>query len=335
MIKELPVFHETISDLEEIEKKIVDLLTKEFYAPLLKIFKQEETIENSIEDLAHAIKTGKIYFYRGEFKGKLNAKLSIELKRLGAKWDRKHGSFRLPFNKLPIEIKTAIDTSASMFTKMSDKLEKKLSTILPEEIAEKLRIDALFSSVVYKIDKSIEKNLENIGVKVEFSDKDRKKITAEYITQTEKHIKGFLETEVEKLREKVTERARTGQRSEGLIQDIQERYEVGVSRARFIARQETKLATVKIKESRYLDAGITGYKWRAVVGSKDHPVRHRHKELSEMSDRGKIFKWDSPPNTAEKNQAPRYNNPGEDYNCRCTAVPVINFTEALSKQLEK
>ena len=322
LIKELPAYHEDINDLEKIEKAISDLLKKEFYEPLMEIFEQEELLEekvsNSIEGLKAAIKSGQIFFYRGTFKGKFNASLTRELKTLGAKWDRKHGSFRIPLSELPTDVKDVIQASEYMFIKMSERLDKKLSSLYPEQIASKLSIDKLFDSAIYKVDKSVEKNLKNIGVDVQFSAKDRKKIVDEYVRNTEKDIKNFLKDETKKLREISLERARTGQRAEGLINEVLRSHDVGMNKAKFIARQETKLAVSKTKEARYIDAGCPWYIWRCSAGSLDHPVRHDHKILE-----GKKFRWDSPPITDKKSG--RRNNPQEDFNCRCTAVPIVIF----------
>ena len=41
-----------------------------------------------------------------------------------------------------------------------------------------------------------------------------------------------------------------------------------------------------------------------------------------MSDAGKTFKFSDPPNTAEPREKDFYANPGQPYNCRCTAIPV-------------
>lgn len=121
-----------------------------------------------------------------------------------------------------------------------------------------------------------------------------------------------------KLRKQVMAAAFRGNRYDALVKTIQRSYGVTVSKAKFLAHQETNLLMAKFKETRYTDAGIVEYRWRCVTGSKLHPVRPSHKALD-----GKIFRFDDPPITTPPSEAPRRNNPGEDYGCRCTAVPVV------------
>ena len=56
---------------------------------------------------------------------------------------------------------------------------------------------------------------------------------------------------------------------------IQKSYGVTANKAKFLARQETKLLTTTLKEVRYVDAGVTKYKWKSVTGTAAHPVRPR------------------------------------------------------------
>ncbi len=119
------------------------------------------------------------------------------------------------------------------------------------------------------------------------------------------------------LRMKVQENVLAGNRYEGLVSDITKSFNVTASKAKFLARQETKLMTTKLKEDRYKEAGISEYKWVCVTGSKNHPVRPMHKKNN-----GMIFSFDNPP-TVDENGSRK--NPGQDYNCRCMAVPIVRF----------
>jgi SPP1 gp7 family putative phage head morphogenesis protein len=61
----------------------------------------------------------------------------------------------------------------------------------------------------------------------------------------------------------------------------------------------------KLSEIRQADSDISHYVWTT---ADDEKVRSAHAEND-----GKIFAWNVPPETG---------HPGEDYNCRCIAVPV-------------
>ncbi|MFI2130386.1 minor capsid protein [Lysinibacillus fusiformis] len=64
---------------------------------------------------------------------------------------------------------------------------------------------------------------------------------------------------------------------------------------------------------RHQNIGIEKFTW---YDSADELVRKSHKELS-----GKVFSYDDPPTVNG-----RVVLPGEDYRCRCVAIPVFeNF----------
>ena len=116
----------------------------------------------------------------------------------------------------------------------------------------------------------------------------------------------------------VQKNVESGERTLGLQRDIQKRYNVSASKAKFLARQETNLLGSEIQRQRYKAAGSEEYTWRTVVGTKNHPVRPSHKVLNNT-----IQRWDAPPITNAKGDR---NHPRQDFGCRCQAIPIIRFT---------
>ncbi len=112
-------------------------------------------------------------------------------------------------------------------------------------------------------------------------------------------------------------RTSQGYRYETLVAEIQKSYGISQRKAKFLARQETSLLMSKFKQVRYQEAGSNEYIWDCVAGSSAHPVRHFH-----LLNRGKIFRWDT---GAPINANGDRKNPGQDYNCRCFAKPIIRF----------
>jgi SPP1 gp7 family putative phage head morphogenesis protein len=104
-----------------------------------------------------------------------------------------------------------------------------------------------------------------------------------------------------------------GRRVESLAGDIEERLRVTRSKAELLARDQVLKLNAKVTGERQKAAGIEEYIWTA---SGDERVRERHAELD-----GKKFSWDDPPVTNEDGET---NHPGEDYQCRCTAYPVLS-----------
>lgn len=112
---------------------------------------------------------------------------------------------------------------------------------------------------------------------------------------------------------------------------IQASYNVSKSHARFIARDQMAKLNAQITQKQQADAGVSEYVWRTVG---DGRVRESHRHLN-----GKRFKYSDPPVVDPKTG--RRANPGEDYQCRCVALPVFDIDgltlpwEAEAKQQTK
>lgn len=322
-IRELEPIKESSEYYEEIEKQIVKLFKEEIYLPLLaELGASQKVLQNSLEDVTDAIKSGRISFYRGHFKGRFSSSISKELKKIGAKWNRKQGSWQISQSSLPPDIRSAIAVSESRFKQVLKKIDDKLAQFLPEQFASKVSFEKYFDSALFKIDGAFKKTLKGISVATDLTDVARQKIAREYTQNLEKYIRDFADEEIINLRKEMQKQVFAGVRYEAAISTIKKSYGVSERKAKFLARQETSLMMAKFKESRYADVGIKEYYWMNVVGSPNHPVRPMHKALGDASKKGKIFSFDNPPVTDEHGNR---NNPGEDFNCRCYAKPIIRF----------
>lgn len=110
--------------------------------------------------------------------------------------------------------------------------------------------------------------------------------------------------EVEKL---VLDAVAKGRRWESLAEEIDQRFDVGESRAALIARDQVGKFYGAVAQARQETLGITSYVWRTV---RDSRVRDEHRERE-----GEVFEWASPPEDG---------HPGEPINCRCYAEPNID-----------
>ena len=95
---------------------------------------------------------------------------------------------------------------------------------------------------------------------------------------------------------------------------IERKFDTSENRAAFIARDQTSKLNANLTRFRQQAVGVDEYTW---VDSGDSRVRRRHSVLN-----GRVFKWTEPPVVDFKTG--RTAHPGEDFNCRCTARPVIN-----------
>jgi len=321
---ELQPVRDTPEDYDEIERRILEFLKEEIYEALVAdIGATKSVLRNSLEDLEEAIAKGTVSFDRGKFDGKFTARTSKELKKLGAKW--KNGKWAIHISSLPSSVQEAIRLSEARFKKKMRSINEKLDNIDAKKLAEKLNLEDLFDTSLFKMEKSLDKSVKNITVMPKLTDEQRRFIAREYSDSLKLPIQKWTENQVKELRKKMNENVFGGDRYEGMVKVIQDSYGVGARKAKFLARQETNLLMAKFKQTRYASVGVNEYKWRSVVGTPNHPTRPRHKALNDASAKGKIFRFDDPPNTAEPGDPPMYANPGESWNCRCTAIPVVRF----------
>ncbi|PJM69178.1 phage minor head protein [Achromobacter ruhlandii] len=107
-------------------------------------------------------------------------------------------------------------------------------------------------------------------------------------------------------------------RASEIAKEIQRSGEVSESRATLIARTEVARTAAHLTQARAQYIGSTHYIWRT-LGDSD--VRPGHKVMN-----NKIFAWNDPPMVNEgTDKAPNWiaHHPGEIWNCRCYAEPII------------
>lgn len=105
----------------------------------------------------------------------------------------------------------------------------------------------------------------------------------------------------------VEDALRSGRATREIAALIRERYEVSRSSARRLARDQIGKLNGQITKVRQVSAGVTHYRR---LTAKDSRVRPSHARTHD-----KIYAWDDPPDIG---------HPGEDYECRCVAAPIIN-----------
>lgn len=106
-----------------------------------------------------------------------------------------------------------------------------------------------------------------------------------------------------------------GRTTTAIMKDIHRSYDMDKRHARFIARDQMAKLNSELTRMQQEDAGVSQYTWS---DSGDGRVRARHKELD-----GKVFRWDDPPIVDKKTG--RRCHPGQDYRCRCCAIPFFDI----------
>lgn len=105
----------------------------------------------------------------------------------------------------------------------------------------------------------------------------------------------------------VSENFRNGGRAKSMIDDINGVMKVNNSRLQLIARDQTAKLHGQITMRQQQSIGLTKYTWKTVG---DERVRNRHAERN-----NKIYNWNDGI------------NPGQEFQCRCTAEPIIDWNK--------
>lgn len=319
-----PSYHMPI--IKGIYQHIYELIFK----PLFEILEIKPSRENaSTTLLIDSIRAGKLTYEGTYFKGQLNATLSKQLRAIGARYSKAHKAYQIEAARLPIPVKVAIAEAHRMAGEKLQKIETYLRAIegrdLPGYDAGEVflkTIDDLNAQFKRTTRTTMAENME-----IPLREDLKEKLAEDYNLNLNKYIKDWYDEEIFRLREKITANVSQGFRAESLIKDIQDENGVSYRKAKFLARQETSLLVSKYRQIRYTENGLHWYKWST---SHDERVRPAHRALN-----GRYFQFDNPPVTDPSTSA--RNNPGEDFNCRCVAVPVISDTKELylNKQKEK
>lgn len=126
-------------------------------------------------------------------------------------------------------------------------------------------------------------------------------------------IKTVPHKSLEQMKEIVYSGYMNGQSTTNIVKEIQRQYGMDKRHARLIARDQTAKLNAAITKKQQKDAGVNRYEWS---DSNDNRVRSSHHRLN-----GHIFSWDDPPETDKGRRC----HPGEDYQCRCCALPVFDI----------
>lgn len=298
-----------------IAKAIFAQLDQMIYAPLVAILSNKENLNVKATALVDALRRGVLEYRDGYFAGHHSAKVSREIRALGGKWNGVRKVYYLEIARMPQEVLQAIAAG----NQASQTILKQVNQALYAMEGREIKIpdlSVMLGDTLTKLDRqfgSTTKVITGKDLEIPFNPKFADQVKEAYTSNLEKYIKGWHDEAVLRLREKVEKNVQEGYRAESLIDIIKAERGVSQRKASFLARQETSLMTASYREIRYKDIGVQSYVWST---AHDERVREDHQILN-----GHIFSFDNPPVTDQRTGA--RNNPGEDYNCRCVAIPYI------------
>jgi len=317
---------------------IIAALIDAIFRPLVAATRGSDRLDNAkYTPLESALRNGTVQFTRGTFRGHINAAISKEIKELGGTFTK--GFWRIASPSLPVHLQKAIAYNVAVMKAIEERCDKAFDAMPDafERIIKNLDIESM--GVVSLNPVSIEfkhKLNKAVSVMPDLGKAGNKKLRLEYFDTDDKPIKKLLAKdfknkvmpacrdfgfeEIAKMRKDMKGLILGGRPRQELRDFIEGRLEIDKTRARFIARQETALLTVEYKKIQYVNAGVNKYQW-VTVG--DHIVRTTpnggHAALNKNE-----YTWDSPP-SAEHFCTGKECHPGEDYNCRCQAKPIVEW----------
>lgn len=325
----------------QIERTILQIWEQLFYLPLLDVIggslhELQREIKNSASALRDAIAAGRVWYEDGQFKGEFNGRISAGIIALGGKYNVLARSYSLPRDKVPPELRIAQENANARYKAMRERMLGILDAVDIQN-RDLRQIRSEYEKTIEQMELDLQGTLpaappfkrrdnpavESLAIEAKLSPDQKRIIAEEWGKNLELYIKNWTDANILRLREDIQPIVLAGGRAEGLEKAIRDNYGVGARKAKFLARQETSLLMSKFQQTRYTDIGIDKYKWSTSHDSRVRPITGAdprdgdHRILN-----GKIFSWDNPPVTCQRTGA--RNHPGEDYGCRCIAIPVVD-----------
>lgn len=302
------------------QEEIIFRKIKAYFDDLLFAFLEEvvrEPLENAT-DISWYLKRGYLRYENGYFipKGKLPNKISKDLEKLGAKWSKAKKGYYLKPAKVPVDISQTIAEVNIHNQEKVERIEKYLQGVEENLPVIELNFDKEVVKIGSLLDKQFADSLGKINViPANLTDFQKSEIAQKYTNNLDFYIKKWTRKEIAKLREDIQPYVMQGYRAEGLDELIQRHKNVSARKAKFLARQETKLLVAQYQENRFKEAGVTHYIWKTILDGRERPC---HRKLN-----GQLCSWDAPPMIDDRTG--ERGNPGQAYNCRCKPIPVVEL----------
>ena len=308
---ELPkVMRERVTQKKDDLKAEIER-NREVYGYLYKNAKSSNQGQNP---LIRAILTGRVQYIIDHFEGSFNIGISRAIKEMGGKFDQRSKTWRITRDKLSPQVSIALGTAYGKMAKVKERIDnhlEQLRTLMSKD--PQFGFEKAYGKAIDELGVKFEEGAKGIIVTPEFTTEMAKGLAEKYTYNMNLYIKGWTEQSIKRLREKVALSGFDGNRASTLVSSIETDFQVSLNKARFLARQETSLLMSQYREERYKSAGVQKYRW---LTAGDSRVRGYHKRLN-----GKIFTWDNPPVV---DATGRRAHAGQDFNCRCIAVPIVD-----------
>ena len=238
--------------------------------------------------------------------------------------------FKLPVIELGIvspQVKVAkkqqkeIETYWQKSDEKTKRLRKQLERATTAEEQETIR------AKIAQHQKETYANAPQLDVKLdEFElNKVSEEIARDYVYNMNFWVKKWEVKDIIQMRKDVADMIQKGVRIDEVEQYFEKHWKIAKDKARFLAFNESHLASSVIQATQYKKLGCTQFKWgRSTAIEK----RKLHKEYY-----GKIFDFDNPPIIDEKLGIRGL--PKQIWNCQCQMLCVAPTIEQIQKQLDE
>ena len=311
-----------------IASKIIVWLWVNFYQECFRILKSG-TVLNDSNIIREAIMSGKIQYENGAFKGKFTNAISAELEKLGARYSKYQKAYLIAKESLPTNILWAIDTAKALAFAKSNAITKYLLAQLAkiDKLVQKLVFSEAVNSIMKNLQDRVYKNARQHKIELitpKLDDFMQDEIAKRYTNNLNFWIKNFVTEKIPEMRSEVAKLAIKGASTKTIAEYINKEFGIDQRHAKFLARNESAIATSSYLAAKYTSEGFTHFKWHTIVDGRE---RDLHRELGKPENNkyginGKnIFRFDEPPIIDERTG--QRGLPSQTYNCRCSFAPVI------------
>lgn len=276
----------------------------------------EAALKRALQDggvqMAADRKTGTVLF----FVAKPDRKISDGLRDIGAKLDRRAGTWSMPQEALPAWVRAESESYGVRAREAHERVKRLLDDIEGRigGAVDEANLAKAADHAIGEVAKGWAESAKTLQTSWDLGEVGRQALTEGFEKSARIPIKNWAKEAIGRLRQEVDENASRGYRAEGLAERIRNEYGVSKGRADLIARQETSNFMADYRKARALDAGLHEYVWWCVMDSKTRPD---HKKLHKTTQR-----YDAPPIVATQPEIRRA-NPGQDFRCRCNDLPKL------------
>ena len=222
----------------------------------------------------------------------------------------------------------APDTSALSVTARLSRIMQRLANISVDEIASRIASGLVSRANFQNKEQTQRTYSEAFGIDLTgmLGDGAIREKMADAVRENVDLITSIQTDFINDIGEKVFGNLLEGGRSENLINIIRDRGDVTLSRAKFIARDQTSKLNAELTEARSNALGLDIYEWS---GTGDERERKSHFILNGMlckySD-PTVYSGDGGKTWKKRSSTGAFiGKPGEDYQCRCLPLPYVSW----------